>query len=53
MTESLLDGLRLYHQGLYEQSLYFLEDLDLVQEPDAAYYQALCYSTLGRAASAL
>ena len=53
MTESLLDGLRLYHQGLYEQALYFLEDLDLVQEPDAAYYQALCYSKLGRAPSAL
>lgn len=53
MTEALGQGLRLWHQGLYEQALYFLEDIDPLQEPEAAYYQALSYSKLGRAAEAL
>lgn len=53
MTEALGQGLRLWHQGLYEQALYFLEDIDPLQEPEAAYYQALSYSRLGRAAEAL
>ena len=53
MTEALQDGLRLYHQGQYDQALYFLEDIDPILEPDAAYYQALSYSKLGRAADAL
>lgn len=53
MTEGLQDGLRLYHQGQYEQALYFLEDIDPLLEPDSAYYQALCYSKLARAAEAL
>jgi tetratricopeptide (TPR) repeat protein len=53
VNDALQDGLRLYHQGSYEQALYFLEDIDPLQEPDAAYYQALSYSKLGRAAEAL
>ena len=53
MTEALREGLRLWHQGLYEQALYFLEDIDVLQEPEAAYYQALSYSRLGRALEAL
>ena len=53
MTEALREGLRLWHQGLYEQALYFLEDLDLIQEPEAAYYLALSYSKLGRTPEAL
>lgn len=47
------EGLRLYHQGSYEQALYFLEDIDPLEVPEAAYYQALCYSKLGRATEAL
>lgn len=53
MTEALREGLRLWHQGLYEQALYFLEDIDVLQEPEAAYYQALSYSKLGRAEEAI
>ena len=53
MTEALHDGLRLYHQGLYDQALYFLEDIDPLQQPEAAYYQALSYTKLGRAPQAL
>jgi len=53
MTEALSEGLRLYHQGSYEQALYFLEDIDPLEVPEAAYYQALCYSKLGRATEAL
>jgi len=53
MTEALSEGLRLYHQGFYEQALYFLEDIDPLEVPEAAYYQALCYSKLGRASEAL
>jgi tetratricopeptide (TPR) repeat protein len=53
MTEALSEGLRLYHQGSYEQALYFLEDIDPLEVPEAAYYQALSYSKLGRAAEAL
>ena len=53
MTEALDQGLRLYHQGHYEQALYFLEDIDTVEVPEAAYYQALSYSKLGRALEAL
>jgi len=53
LTEALREGLRLWHQGLYEQALYFLEDIDVLQEPEAAYYQALSYSRLGRASDAL
>ena len=45
--------MRLYYQGLYEQALYFLEDIDPLQDSEAAYYQALCYSKLGRAPDAL
>lgn len=53
MTEALREGLRLWHQGLYEQALYFLEDIDPLQEPEAAYYQALSYSRLDRVDEAL
>lgn len=53
MTEALSEGLRLVHEGSYEQALYFLEDIDPVEVPEAAYYQALCYSKLGRALEAL
>ena len=53
MTEALSQGLRLYHQGSYDQALYFLEDIDPVEVPEAAYYQALSYSKLNRAADAL
>lgn len=53
MTEALTEGLRLYHQGYHDQALYFLEDIDPVEVPEAAYYQALCYSRLGRASQAL
>jgi len=53
MTEALTEGLRLYHQGYHEQALYFLEDIDPVEVPEAAYYQALCYSRMGRASQAL
>jgi len=53
MTEALSEGLRLYHQGSYEQALYFLEDIDPLEVPEAAYYQALSYSKLGRASEAL
>jgi len=53
VTEALQDGLRLYHQGLYDQALYFLEDIDPLEQPEAAYYQALSYSKLQRAAEAL
>lgn len=53
MTDPLKEGLRLYHQGQYEQALYFLEDIDPLQEPESAYYQALSYSKLGRATEAL
>ncbi len=53
MTEALNEGLRLYHQGFYEQALYFLEDIDPLEVPEAAYYQALSYSKLGRSLEAL
>ncbi len=53
MTEALSEGLRLYHQGSFEQALYFLEDIDPLEVPEAAYYQALSYSKLGRASEAL
>jgi tetratricopeptide (TPR) repeat protein len=53
LTEALTEGLRLYHLANYEQALYFLEDIDPVEVPEAAYYQALCYSKLGRASEAL
>lgn len=53
MTEALSEGLRLYHEGSFEQALYFLEDIDPVEVPEAAYYQALSYSKLGRANEAL
>ncbi len=41
LTEALSEGLRLYHGGAYEQALYFLEDIDPLEVPEAAYYQAL------------
>jgi len=53
VTEALNEGLRLYHQGFYEQALYFLEDIDPLEVPEAAYYQALSYSKLGRSLEAL
>ena len=53
MTEALGEGLRLYHRGSFEQALYFLEDIDPLEVPEAAYYQALSYSKLGRAVEAL
>jgi len=53
MTEALTEGLRLYHKGSFEQALYFLEDIDPLEVPEAAYYQALSYSKLGRATEAL
>jgi tetratricopeptide (TPR) repeat protein len=53
LTEALTEGLRLYHAGNYDQALYFLEDIDPVEVPEAAYYQALSYSKLGRASEAL
>jgi len=53
MTEALTEGLRLYHQGDYDQALRHFEGIDPVEVPEAAYYQALSYSKIGRASEAL
>jgi len=53
VTEAWTEGLRLYREGAYEQALYFLEDLDVQEAPEAAYYQALTYTKLARTADAL
>ena len=53
MSEGFDEGVRMFVQGMYEQALYFLEDVDPVDEPEAAYYQALSYSKLGRSDEAL
>ncbi|NNM55207.1 MAG: tetratricopeptide repeat protein [Spirochaetales bacterium] len=53
MNDPWEEGLRLFEEGHFEQALYFLEDIDPLEVPDAAYYQALCYSQLGRADEAL
>ena len=53
MNDPWEEGLRLFEGGHFEQALYFLEDIDPLEMPEAAYYQALCYSKLGRAEEAL
>jgi tetratricopeptide (TPR) repeat protein len=53
MKPSLDEGVRLFGQGQYGQALFFLEELDPLDVPDAAYYQALSYSRLGRTDQAL
>ena len=53
VTEAWTEGLRLYREGAYEQALYFLEDLDVQESPEAPYYQALTYTKLARTAEAL
>jgi tetratricopeptide (TPR) repeat protein len=53
MKPGLDEGVRLFGQGEYGQALFFLEDLDPLDVPDAAYYQALSYSRLGRTDQAL
>ena len=53
MSEGFEEGVRLFVQGMYDQALYFLEDIDPLEEPEASYYQALCFSKLGRSEEAL
>lgn len=53
VTEAWSEGLRLYREGAYEQALYFLEDIDAQEAPDAPYYQALSYTRLARTSEAL
>src|SRR6516225_2428293 len=53
VTEAWTEGLRLYREGAYEQALYFLEDIDAQEAPEAPYYQALSYTKLARTAEAL
>lgn len=53
MSEALAEGTKLFESGLYESALIYLKDLDPVEEPEAAYYQALTYSKLGRSPEAL
>ncbi len=53
VTEAWTEGLRLYREGSYEQALYFLEDIDAKDAPEAPYYQALSYTKLARTGEAL
>lgn len=53
MTENLKEGVRLFHEKRWDQALYFLEDLNPQEEPDAPYYMALIHSKLQNPQGAL
>ncbi|NNM66632.1 MAG: tetratricopeptide repeat protein [Spirochaetales bacterium] len=53
MNEAWLEGLRLFEIGQFEQALLFFQDIDPIEVPEAAYYQALIYSKLGRSEEAM
>jgi tetratricopeptide (TPR) repeat protein len=53
MNEAWLEGLKLFEAGQFEQALLFFQDIDPIEVPEAAYYQALIYSKLGRSEEAM